>query len=191
MLILTLQHVRQQMGIDMPLSKPESRNLIHTRDVRCRGYEREDGLWDIEGRIIDTKSYSFDNQERGRIDAGTPVHDMLVRLTVDDDLVVQVAEAITESSPFSVCPEISDNVRSLQGLKISSGWTKAVRAKFGGTSGCTHILELIIGPLATTAYQTIIPLRNSRNGNDINTKRPMIIDTCHAFAAKGPIVKRL
>ncbi len=175
----------------MPLSTAASRKLMHTRDIRCHGYERDDGLWDIEGRITDTKSYSFDNQERGCVGASTPVHDMLVRLTVDDHLIIQKAEAVTESAPFGVCLEISANVRLLEGAKISSGWTKAVRAKFGGTAGCTHILQLMIGPLATTAYQTIMPLKNSRNKDNKPTKKPAIIDTCHAFATEGPIVKRL
>ena len=147
----------------MPLSTAASRKLIHTRDIRCYGYEREDGLWDIEGQITDIKSYSFDNQERGRVGAGTPVHNMFVRLTVDDDLVVQKAEAVTESAPFGICLDISANVRRLEGVKISSGWTKAVREKFGGTAGCTHILQLIIGPTGYSGLQTIMPLRNSQN----------------------------
>ena len=49
----------------------------------------------------------------------------------------------------------------------------------------------MIGPLATTAYQTIMPLKNSRNKDNKPTKKPAIIDTCHAFATEGPIVKRL
>ena len=175
----------------MPLSTAASRKLIHTRDIRCHGYERDDGLWDIEGQITDSKSYSFENKDRGCVGAGTPVHDMFVRLTVDDDLVIKKAEAVTESAPFGVCPEISANVRRLEGVKISSGWTKAVRAKFGGTAGCTHILQLMIGPLATTAYQTIMPLKNSRDKDSKPKKKPAIIDTCHAFAIDGPIVKRL
>jgi len=175
----------------MPLSPAAERKLIHTREVRCFGYEREDGLWDIEGRITDTKSYSFDNRERGKVSAGTPVHDMLVRLTIDDDLVIHKAEATTESSPFSVCPEITSNVRLLEGAKVSSGWTKTVRSKFGGTAGCTHILQLLIGPLATTAYQTIIPLKNAQASTSKPKKRPAVIDTCHAFDAKGALVKRL
>ena len=36
----------------MPLSKPAPRKHIHTREIKCLGFEREDGLWDIEGRLI-------------------------------------------------------------------------------------------------------------------------------------------
>ena len=78
----------------MPLTTAASRKLIHTRDIRCQGYKRDDGLWDIEGQITDTKSYSFDNQDRGRVGAGTPVHNMLVRLTVDDNLIVGDKELV-------------------------------------------------------------------------------------------------
>ena len=175
----------------MPLSNATDRKLIHTRDIRCQGFERDDGLWDIEGRITDTKSYSYNNHEFGRIGAGTPVHDMLVRLTLDNNMSVHKAEAETQAAPFGICPEITRNIQELEGAKISPGWTKTVRAKFGGTAGCTHILQLIIGPLATTAYQTIAPLKNSRTKVSKPQKRPNLIDTCHAFAADGPVVKRL
>jgi len=183
----------------MPLSPPVKRTLIHTREVRCFGFEREDGLWDIEGRITDTKTYSFENLDRGEVNAGTPVHDMLVRLTVDEDLVVQEAEATTQSAPFNICPAITEGVKALKGLKIASGWTRNVQKTIGGLKGCTHINQLILGPLATTAYQSIIPRKNHRKNIDDQKglgpggeakKRPDVIDTCHAFAADGANVKR-
>ena len=37
----------------MPLSPPVGRQHLHTRRVTCQGFFREDGLWDIEGRITD------------------------------------------------------------------------------------------------------------------------------------------
>lgn len=174
----------------MPLSTPVERKHIHTREIRCHGYEREDGLFDIEGRITDTKTYSFENTDRGLVGSGMPVHDMVVRLTVDEHLVVHDAEASTESSPFNICPNITGNVSRLKGLKITAGWTKSVREQIGGINGCTHVTQLLMGPLATTAYQTIIPLKNSRGKNKKPTKKPVIIGTCHAFAADGPIVAR-
>jgi hypothetical protein len=32
---------------------------MHTRKVEYRGFEREDGLWDIEGELLDTKPHAF------------------------------------------------------------------------------------------------------------------------------------
>jgi len=43
----------------MPLSAPVPRQLLHRRVVQCTGYRREDGLWDIEGRMVDTKGFSY------------------------------------------------------------------------------------------------------------------------------------
>ena len=44
----------------MPLSESAARQAIHDRHVHCAGLRREDGLWDIEGHIRDTKTYSFE-----------------------------------------------------------------------------------------------------------------------------------
>ena len=38
----------------MPLSTSAPRQLMHNRAIECRGYQREDGLWDIEGHLVDT-----------------------------------------------------------------------------------------------------------------------------------------
>ena len=50
----------------MALSAPATRKLIHKRSVECHGYERSDGLWDIEGHITDVKTHDFINEDRGR-----------------------------------------------------------------------------------------------------------------------------
>ena len=50
----------------MALSEPDyPREHWHTRRVECFGYRRGDGMWDIEGHIVDTKTYEFPNQSRG------------------------------------------------------------------------------------------------------------------------------
>ena len=50
-------------SVSTSLSRPARREHIHTRDIRCRGFRREDGLWDIEVTLEDTKTYSFDNRD--------------------------------------------------------------------------------------------------------------------------------
>ena len=52
----------------MPLSPAVQREAIHQRDIECHGYRRADGLWDVEGRMVDTKTYAFDNRYRGQVD---------------------------------------------------------------------------------------------------------------------------
>ena len=124
----------------MPLSKPSPRKPMHTRTVECRGYLRDDGLWDIEGHLVDTKPYAIPNQDRGgEIPAGEPLHEMWIRLTVDTDLVVQDVEACTDHGPYSVCGDIIENFKALKGLAIKAGWTQKTRELLGGTKGCTHL----------------------------------------------------
>jgi len=33
------------------------RRLMHTRTVECNGYIREDGLWEVEARLVDVKPF--------------------------------------------------------------------------------------------------------------------------------------
>lgn len=171
----------------MPLTPPPTqRELLHTRAVTCHGYKRDDGLWDIEATLKDTKSYAFDNRYRGTVQPGEPVHEMWLRLTVDQDLKIHAVEAVTDQGPFPVCPAITPNFQRLVGLRILPGWNKRVRGLLGGVDGCTHLVELL-GPLATTAYQTIW----SRRGNEAKDtdKRPAILDSCHALKSDGSVVK--
>ena len=173
----------------MTLSKPEIRNHIHTRDIKCYGYKRKDGLWDIEGSIIDTKTYSFDNTDRNGISSGEPIHHMQVRITLDDDLMVKSAEASTISSPYSICPSITPNFKKLKGIKIGPGWRKQIKKMFGGVKGCTHIRDLLAGPLAVTAYQTIIPYKQKKQFSPPPEEIPSLLNTCVAFSEDSQVVR--
>ena len=46
----------------MPLPRPVPRKLSHNRVIDCRGYERDDGLWDIEGHLTDVKTETWFNR---------------------------------------------------------------------------------------------------------------------------------
>ena len=105
----------------MSLSPPVPRDPIHARRIDCRGYRRSDGLWDIEGHLTDTKSYGFANSFRGEIAPGEPIHDMWLRLTLDDELTVIRAEAVTAAGPFAICPAITPAFTKLEGLQDRSG----------------------------------------------------------------------
>lgn len=173
----------------MPLSPPADREPIHERRVECRGYRRADGLWDIEGRMTDVKSYDFDNTDRGHVAAGVPVHEMRVRITIDDDFLIHDVEAATEYAPFSICPQAAPAMKKLKGLRIGSGWRREIEKRVGGTLGCTHLRELL-GPMATTAFQTIVPLR-TKEPRTPSGRRPALLGTCHAYSPDSPVVKRL
>ncbi|MEZ5534129.1 MAG: DUF2889 domain-containing protein [Thiolinea sp.] len=179
----------------MPLSTPSPRKLSHTRVVTCTGFEREDGLWDIEGRIVDTKAYSFSNKDRGgSIEAGEPLHDMSIRLTIDIDMKIHAAEQCTDASPYNYCQSVEHFCRNLVGQSIGPGWTKRVKETMGAGKGCTHVTELLL-PMATTAFQTLVRAKykdvtsGAGAGQTGSSNPPKFINSCHALQIDGPVVK--
>ncbi len=179
----------------MPLSKAAARKPLHTRTITCDGYEREDGLWDVEARMEDIKHYAFDNKFRGKMEPGQPLHEMYLRLTLNDELEVQDVEAHIDQFPFDGCPGITVDYRKLVGVKIGIGWRRAIRERLGGKLGCTHLTELL-PILATVSIQTIMPIIMKRRreaaeaeGIEIKKIRPPMLDSCHSWASDGPNVK--
>ncbi|MCY1396998.1 hypothetical protein D9M71_119860 [compost metagenome] len=140
---------------DETLTQP-SRQMLHTRNVCCTGYLRSDGLFDIEGRLVDTKG--IDTQmPYGVIEAGGVLHQMVICMTVDSRLQIHQVEASSEVTPTLFCTQVSDAYASLKGLLIGPGFKQQVAERVGGIQGCTHLTELL-GPMAATAIQTIAPV---------------------------------
>lgn len=174
----------------MPLSEPARREPIHTREIVCRAYERADGLFDLDASLTDVKTYGFDNRDRGRIEAGEPIHGMWLRLTIDGDFVVRGVEARMDHTPFRLCPRIEPDHEKLIGARIGPGWSRAVRDLFGTTRGCTHMREML-GRMATVAFQAFHGRARRAGGKagDASGRKPWVIDGCHAWASDGPVVK--
>ena len=63
------------------------------------------------------------------------------------------------------------------------------RELLGGTKGCTHLVELL-GPIATTAFQTVYAARAERSKSAGKRERPALIDSCHAWASDSPVVAK-
>jgi len=169
----------------MPLPIPAApRERLHARQIRIEGYRRDDGLWDIEGHLTDVKDHEV-QLASGPREAGQPIHEMWLRLTVDATLTIRDACAATDAMPYQgSCDTITPVYRQLIGLRIAPGFTKKVRELFGGVHGCTHITELI-GTVATGAYQTLVgqlPMPEDR--------KPFQLDGCHALDTTGPVVAR-
>ena len=191
----------------MPLSPPIGRQHLHTRRVVCQGFFRDDGLWDIEGRITDEKTYEHANEWRGTLRPGDFVHDMSIRLTVDHKFTIVDVEAVTDKSPYRMCGDIAPDFKKLIGLRIGGGFHRAVRELLGGVHGCTHIVELL-GPVATTAFQTVssgkarelnrahrarsglVPKPADPAAPSKSRRKPYVVDTCHAWASDGAVVRR-
>ncbi|MDQ7075928.1 MAG: DUF2889 domain-containing protein [Gammaproteobacteria bacterium] len=166
----------------MPLTPAATRQIKHQRRITCDGFLREDGLWDIEAHLTDCKSYTFANRYRGEIQAGEFLHNMSLRLTLDDNLLIHKIEAVTDDAPFASCPEVEQRFQALQGKRIIPGWRRQVQKHLGGVKGCTHLVDLL-SVAATIAYQTVQP-KAPQNNNP-----PALLNSCHAFSANSEVVK--
>ena len=179
----------------MSLSAPAPRRHLHARTIRCEGFERDDGLWDIEASIVDQKTYAVTEPYRGRRDAGMHVHDMDLRLTLDRDMVVRDIEVSTNHAPYDACFTVAPAYKGLIGAKIGAGWRRAVNESVGGTKGCTHLRELLM-PAATVAFQT---MGSWPKEGEVATEarpdkaavRPYFLDGCKAWSTEGAVVERL
>lgn len=175
----------------MPLSPEVSRTLRHDRMLHMRGFARDDGLWDIEGHLLDTRGYAFENRARGPIAPGEPDHQMWIRLTVDETLVIRAVEACIDHGPYEACPAIAPAFGALEGERIGRGWHRRVREVMGGAKGCVHLVEML-SPMATVAFKTLggRRVRAAQDEADgLVRARPAQIDTCHVYASDGAEVK--
>ena len=168
----------------MPLEPTVAREPLHKRAIEIQGYKREDGLYDIEGHLVDTKPYDF-KLAAGLRKAGDPVHGMWLRITVDRNLHIVDAAAAMDAMPYvDYCDEIVPAYKLLIGLAIRPGYQQRLKELLGGVRGCTHITELA-GSLATAAFQTMAGQRLQDPD-----KKPFQLDRCHALAVTSPAVAR-
>ena len=131
------------------------RRLMHTRTVECNGYLRDDDLWEVEARLVDTKPYTQPaDHYRCELKPGDPVHDIRLRLAVDDRMTIHEAQATMQATPYPTCIEVEPVPERLVGENIGKGWREVVRRRIGRAEGCTHLSELL-GPAVTTLFQTI------------------------------------
>jgi hypothetical protein len=169
----------------MPGLEPTvAREPLHHRAIEIRGYKRADGLYDVEGHLVDTKPKDF-KLAAGIRPAGEPVHDMWLRITVDKALHIVDAAAATDAMPYvNECDKIVPAYKALIGLAIRPGYHQRIKELLGGVRGCTHITELA-GSLATAAFQTMAGQRTQDP-----EKKPFQLDRCHALASTSPVVGR-
>ncbi|MBK5553907.1 DUF2889 domain-containing protein [Pseudomonas sp. TH03] len=168
------------------------RRLIHRRKVECQGFLRTDGLWDIEGRLSDSKTHPVTLAEGRIVAAGQTYHGMWIRLTLDDDFIVREVRVSMPDVPTSECRGAMPAYEKLLGERIGSGFSRRIKELFGGIGGCVHLTELLL-PIATTAFQTIPMARAMvapRTAEDVEAYRDAtgrLLNTCHALREDSPV----
>jgi hypothetical protein len=175
----------------LPLSASENREHIHTRTITMQAFRRDDGLMDVEGHLTDVKPFEHQMMDGFRR-AGEPVHDLYLRISLDDSFVVTEVEASMDRGAHDLCPGAEPNFARLIGLQIGPGWNKKIKAAMSPGLGCTHIIEML-AQMATAAMQASW---SRKPGEKIEmppaAERKMesrMLNACYPYRESSPWVK--
>ena len=171
-----------------------SRRHVHTRSIRVDAYARDDGLWDLEAVLVDTKYRDFP-LATGIRKPGDPVHEMVLTVTIDTRLNILAANAESKWVPYpGHCDAIGPDYRKLVGLNMLKGFRKGLEERLGGVQGCSHITELAsvlptaaVQAFADEVFKTRDTAYEAHHEDDI---KPWQLDRCHALRSDGPAVQK-
>ena len=173
----------------MPLTTNIDRQLIHTRTLEITEHRRADGQYDIEGHLVDRKPIRYDMPDRG-FEPSSPIHDMWLRLTIDQSYTVREVDAVMDVGPHFTCTGVTPKYQRLIGLSLGRGWNRGVRERLGGTDGCTHLSEML-AQMATPALQALWAEQEAEaqaNGNRLPLD-PSVLNACHTYHESSEFVK--
>ena len=173
-----------------------TRQLKHRRAIDVQVFACGDGLWQVDATLTDTKTRDVP-MVSGIRPAGTPIHEMLLRVVVDRSLTIVEAGSETRWMPYTgFCDrhgdkhgaEQGDAYEQLKGLNLMRGFRAALRERLGGVLGCTHISELA-QVLPTAVIQAFAGEVIDTHGTAPEAQRPFQIDRCHALRSEGEVVR--
>jgi hypothetical protein len=172
----------------LPTAAPE-RQLKHSRHIDVQIYARGGGLWEVDAVVSDVKTRDTHLVSSVR-HAGEPIHDMLLRLVIDEDFNVLEAGSETRAMPYAdACDQHGDAYGQLVGLNLLRGFRFAVAERLGGVNGCTHLTELT-QVLPTAVVQAFAgDVINTRGEDGPDAKQPFQLDRCHALRTDGNTVR--
>jgi len=175
----------------LPAGQPRTR--FHTRQFLYECYRREDGLWDIDCELRDIKDHPY-TLHTGTVPAKQPIHNMQIRVTVDEGLTIRDFVAMTLHAPFPDCMQAGDPMRAMIGVRIGPGWRGEIERRIGGVKGCTHLRDLLFNA-ATAAFQSVAAHATQQRLLDPGAaahqgETPHFLGKCMSWALDSAVVKQ-
>jgi hypothetical protein len=155
-----------------------------------------DGVFSFEARLTDT---SVGGSHEPPTETAT-IHDFRItgEVTGDDLRLTRLAvEAFTH--PYSQCPFIIPACDELVGSSLTSGWRGAVLDRLRGTSGCTHVVSLLLSltELTTLTFflriNETVPYGSTQRASGAWNAAgldavPGLDGACHVLTIDGPVL---
>jgi len=158
---------------------------VHRRSIVMDSFPAGAEHVTVVGRLTDVQPWGEPGHD--------VIHDMTLTLTVRlADLVITAAEAGMGSFPHAECPFVAPAFAQLEGLSVSRGFTRELRQRLGGVSGCAHLGELAraMGP-AVVRTSAAVRHRQTADGDPGAGPGPLPLGSCHVWAADGPGVQKV
>jgi hypothetical protein len=155
-----------------PRPSASPRTLKHRRTSDGQAFAREHALWAVAAQWVDVKMRDVRVAEGVR-PAGSPTHDLRLRLVVDTRLNILDA---TSRSPWVPCRGPCDvhggAYAQLIGLNLSKGHRRAVNERLGDVHGCTRLTELA-QTLSTAVIQGLADEVIDTQGHEPDARQPV------------------
>lgn len=164
----------------LPVHPSITRRPPHRRALDVQLFARDDGLFDVEASLIDTKSHDVPLAGAPR-KAGDPIHEMQLHLTVDAPLTVSAASSDTWWLPYpGACADHGNGCARLVGLNLLKGFRKSVADRL------PHAPSALAPEAAETPWGGPAVFREC----DADGNPPFQLDHCHALKRDGAIVAK-
>ncbi len=171
----------------LPPAAPQ-RQLKHRRQIDVQVFSRGGGLWEVDATLVDTKTRVAQMADGPRA-PGEPIHDMLLRLVVNEQLDILQAGSLTQHMPYpGGCNDHDDAYGQLVGLNLLKNFRHSLRQRLGGVLGCTHLTELA-QVLPTAVVQGFAGEVIDTRGTAEGASQPFQLDRCHALRSSGETVR--
>jgi hypothetical protein len=182
---LSIDRKGARVTAPIPELPPAPRTAVHRRSIIMDSYEVDDEHVTVVGRLTDVQPWGAPGHDM--------MHDMTLTVTVRlADLVITSAEAGMGTFPHAECPFIAPAFAQLEGLSVRRGFTRELRQRLGGVSGCAHLGELAraMGP-AVVRTSAATRHRQATADSAAAGPAPLPLGTCHVWAADGPGVRKV
>ncbi|MCV2370689.1 DUF2889 domain-containing protein [Roseateles oligotrophus] len=161
---------------------------MHRRAIDVQVFARNDGLYDVDASLTDTKTCDMAVAGGKRL-AGEPIHAMLLRLVVDAQTNILAATSQTNWMPYpGACDQHGDAYAALAGLNLMQSFRHGVKERLAGIKGCTHLTEMcqLLPSAVIQAFAGIVLDTREDSASD---QAPFQLDRCHALRSDGSTVK--
>jgi hypothetical protein len=173
----------------MSLLQPAgNRRPLHRRTIDVQVYARDDGHFDVEASLQDSKPRDIPLAD-GIRRAGEPLHDMQLHLVIDSQTNILAAQSQTRWMPYpGTCDRHGNAYERLVGLNLMKGFRLGIKERLSGTQGCTHLTELCLA-LPTAVIQSFVGVVFDAREDRADGSPPFQLDRCHALRRDGAIVQ--